>query len=71
MAIEIHGDLVKSGSNLFSRLIPDGGTLGQVVVKGVTAPEWGDPASGGGTNIYVGPLPPPSPVDGQLWVQTI
>ena len=25
----------------------------------------------GGTSIYVGSTPPPSPADGQLWVQTI
>lgn len=59
------------------RLLPAGGSTGQALVK-TTATDYAvawqtisGGTGGGGTEIYVGPTPPPSPVDGQLWLQTL
>lgn len=58
------------------RLLPGGGSVGQVLVK-TTADDYAvawqtsSGGGGGGTDIHVGPTPPSAPVDGQLWLQTL
>ena len=59
-------------NTMMPRLLPSGGTTGQVLAKTSAtayAADWSDPAAGG-TEIHVGTTPPASPSVGDLWVDT-